>query len=175
MTDETMNSARRVTRQDLFAGPLPFLGLGFGAGLAPRAPGTFGTLVAVPLVWLLDRAGSEIYLAITLAALVGGIGICGATARQLGVHDHGAIVWDEIAGLLVTLLFVPVTMLSLFLGFVLFRLFDILKPWPIRQVDRKVAGGLGIMLDDVLAGLFAGLVLFLLAQWGPLGLCARIP
>ena len=166
---------RKANRSDLSAGPMPFLGLGFGTGLAPWAPGTFGSLAAIPLILLLDMAGNWIYLAGTLAALIGGIPICGATAERLETHDHGAIVWDEIGGMLVTMLLVPATLINLIFGFILFRAFDILKPWPIRMIDRQVRGGLGIMLDDVIAGLFAALILFLLAQWGLFGLCAEIP
>lgn len=166
---------RKATTADLFAGPLPFLGLGFGSGLAPRAPGTFGTLAAVPLVFLMGLADNWIYLLVTVLAVIGGIVICEATARLLQVHDHGAIVWDEIAGLMVTFLLVPITTLNLILGFILFRLFDILKPWPIRQIDRQMSGGLGIMLDDVIAGLISAVILFLLEQSGLFGLCASIP
>ena len=93
------------------------------------------------------------YLAVTLAAVLAGIGICGWSARRLGVHDHPGIVWDEIAGYLVTMIAAPGGPAWILLGFLLFRLFDILKPWPIRWLDRSVGGGLGIMLDDVAAGL----------------------
>ncbi len=161
--------ARVVTSRDLFATPFNFLAFGFGSGLAPKAPGTFGTLAAVPLCYLLDRAGATIYLLATLLALGIGIAICAAAARHLESHDHPAIVWDEIAGFLVTMLVVPVTPLTLFAGFLLFRLFDILKPWPIRRVDRQVHGGLGIMLDDLLAAVMAGALLFLLARSGLIG------
>ena len=159
-----MGKGRAATRTDLLANPWTFFGLGFGSGLVPWAPGTFGTLVAVPLCLLLDMAGIWIYIAATAAAIAVGVSICGATARQLQTHDHPAIVWDEIAGFLVTMLAVPLTPTNLIAGFLLFRIFDIVKPWPIRSVDRKVHGGLGIMLDDVLAGVFAAAALFLLAQ-----------
>lgn len=165
---------RPATREDLFSGAIPFLGLGFGVGLIPRAPGTFGTLAAVPLAAAAALAGQWVYLLLTLLAVVGGVVICGETARLLDSHDHAAIVWDEIAGFLVTMLFVPVTVATVITGFVLFRFFDILKPWPIGRIDRQVGGGLGIMLDDLIAGLLAALALLLLAQAGWFGPYAEI-
>ena len=132
-----------------------FLSLGFGTGLAPKAPGTFGTLAGIPLYWLLQPLPLAGYLAVTLLLGLLGIWLCGHTARALGVHDHGGIVWDEIVGLLITLIAVPPDWRWLLAGFLLFRLFDILKPWPIRWLDHRVGGGFGIMIDDVLAGLFA--------------------
>ncbi len=132
-----------------------FLALGFGSGLAPKAPGTFGTLAAVPLVALLLWAGNSYLLAFVLFGTVLGIYICGQTAKDVGVHDHGAIVWDEIVGYGITVLWAPLHWQTLLLGFVLFRLFDIVKPWPISVLDKKLHGGLGIMLDDILAGIFA--------------------
>lgn len=144
--------------RDLLRSPASFLALGFGSGLAPVAPGTFGTLAAVPL-WFLMPSAIVPYLLVT--ALLFGVGIwcCGACARELGVHDHGAIVWDEFIGYFLTMLAVPQELLWALVGFVLFRLFDVWKPWPIRTIDRKVDGGLGIMLDDVLAAVYAGIVL----------------
>ncbi|GGW50550.1 phosphatidylglycerophosphatase A family protein [Alishewanella tabrizica] len=130
-----------------------FLALGFGSGLAPKAPGTFGTLVALPLVWLLSLAGTAWFIAFLLLGTLLGIYVCGKTAADVGEHDHGAIVWDEIIGFTLTMLFVPVSLGTLVLGFVLFRFFDIVKPWPIRWCDQRVHGGLGIMLDDILAAL----------------------
>ncbi len=139
--------------------PIHFLAFGLGSGAAPKAPGTFGTLAAVPLWYLMAQTSLPIYLALTLAAFVIGIWLCGRTSRDLGVHDHGGIVWDEFVGYWITMIAVPVDWIWALLGFILFRLFDIWKPWPIRPVDRRVHGGLGIMLDDVLAGVFAALVL----------------
>lgn len=138
--------------------PVHFLAFGFGAGLSPKAPGTAGTLVALPLWWLLasftDAWG---YLAVTLAVIAVGPWICGKTSRDMGVHDHGGIVWDEIAGFLLTMFLMPVTPLAALLGFLFFRLFDIVKPWPIGWLDRRIHGGTGIMLDDLVAGLYAWL------------------
>ncbi len=139
--------------------PAHFLSFGFGSGLAPVAPGTFGTLAAVPLFWLLSHAPLTFYLASVVVGTILGVWLCGFTARTLGEHDHGAIVWDEVIGYLITMTVAPAGWVWMAVGFVLFRLFDILKPWPIRWADRRVGGGLGIMLDDVLAGLLAWLVL----------------
>jgi phosphatidylglycerophosphatase A len=148
--------------------PIHCLAFGFGSGLAPKAPGTFGTLAAVPLYLLLAQLSLPLYLLVLVASFALGIYLCGKTADDLGVHDHPGIVWDEFVGFWITMLAAPAGWLWLLLGFVLFRLFDIWKPWPIRVLDEKVESGLGIMLDDVLAGVYALLVLqgaaFLWAQ-----------
>ncbi|WKE64912.1 phosphatidylglycerophosphatase A [Gallaecimonas kandeliae] len=135
--------------------PWHFLALGFGSGLAPKAPGTFGSLAAIPLFYLLALLPWPAYLALTLAAVLGGIAICARASHDMGVHDHGAIVWDEVAGMLITLFLAPTQWYWVLAGFALFRFFDILKPWPIGWADRKLHGGFGIMMDDVLAGLLA--------------------
>lgn len=140
-------------------GFLYWLAIGFGSGLASKAPGTAGTLVAVPIYLAMVNLAPWQYLAVVLALFVVGIWICDVTARQMGVHDHPSIVWDEIVGYLITMIGVPTGWFWVIAGFVLFRLFDILKPWPIRLVDKKVKGGMGIMLDDVLAAIFALIVL----------------
>ncbi|MEW5823093.1 MAG: phosphatidylglycerophosphatase A [Pseudomonadota bacterium] len=141
--------------------PVHFLAFGFGAGLLRPAPGTWGTLVAVPLAYALSYLPLGGYLLVTALVVLSGIWLCGESSRRLGVHDHGGIVWDEIAGYLITVAGLAQDPLWLALGFVFFRLFDILKPWPISWVDRQVGGGLGIMLDDLLAGGLAGLCLWL--------------
>lgn len=144
----------------VFKNPIHFLAFGFGAGLSPKAPGTAGTVVAVFLylaivqfLWLYS------YLALVVGAFVIGVYLCGKTAQDMGEHDHGGIVWDEFVGYWVTMFMVPVTWYWVIAGFALFRLFDILKPFPIGWLDKKVHGGLGIMLDDVVAGLYALIVL----------------
>ena len=137
------------------ANPWHCLGLGFGSGLIPFMPGTMGSIAAIPLVLGAAIFASELYLLVTLAACLIGIAICENTARALGVHDHGSIVWDEIAGMFLTFVLVPLTWQTLLAGFLLFRLFDILKPWPISWLDKHVHGGFGIMLDDIIAGLMA--------------------
>ncbi len=143
----------------LLRNPVHFLSLGFGSGLFPVAPGTAGTLVAIPLYFLL--AGLDIYIYLGLTLLMFGLGVylCGETSHALGVEDHPAIVWDEIVGYLITMIAVPAKLEWVVAGFLLFRLFDIFKPWPIRVLDRSIKGGMGIMLDDVLAGIFSALVL----------------
>lgn len=139
--------------------PIHFLALGFGSGLAAKAPGTFGTIAAIPLYLLMMNLSLPWYLGLTLLSVIAGFYICDKASKDMGVHDHGAIVWDEVAGLLITLIAAPAGWLWLAVGFGLFRFFDILKPWPIKWLDAKVHGGFGIMIDDVLAGVFACLCL----------------
>ena len=145
--------------------PILLLAFGFGSGLSPKAPGTMGTLAAIPLWYLLAQLSQPAYILVVALCAIVGIFICGSAADKLGVHDHGGIVWDEIVGFWITMTFLPATYVYALLGFVLFRLFDILKPWPISWIDKKVAGGFGIMLDDVIAGVMAALVLQALAWW----------
>jgi len=142
--------------------PIHWLALGFGSGLVPKAPGTAGTLVAIPIILLTASQFFVTKVIILMGITLLGIYVCGKSAELLGVHDHGAIVWDEIAGYYLTMLFVPCEMAWIVLGFILFRFFDIIKPWPIKQLDARVHGGIGIMLDDIIAGLFAGALLYLL-------------
>lgn len=141
--------------------PVHLVAFGFGAGLSPHAPGTFGTIVGIPFVLLMAPLGLAAQLVLVLAGFLLGIYVCGESARRLGVHDHGGIVWDEVVGYAITMLAAPAEPLWLLAGFGLFRFFDIVKPWPIREADHSLKGGLGIMLDDVLAGIFAGAILFL--------------
>ncbi len=138
-----------------FKSPVQFLAFGFGSGLSPKAPGTAGTIAALPLYWLLAQLGLVGYTLAVLLALVAGIWICQRASDELGVHDHGGIVWDEFVGLWIALWALPVDWLWALGGFALFRLFDIAKPWPIGYLDKSVDGGLGIMLDDIVAGLLA--------------------
>lgn len=139
----------------LLRNPLHLLALGFGSGLSPRAPGTAGTVAAVLPYWLLAQLPLPIYLVATVLAFIAGIYICDYTSRALGVHDHPGIVWDEFVGFWVTMIAVPVDWRWILLGFVLFRLFDIVKPWPVKIADRGIKGGFGIMFDDLLAGIYA--------------------
>lgn len=147
-------SAKRVLRD-----PVLFLGFGFGSGLVPKAPGTAGSLVVLPFVFGALLLGPIAYIGITLTVTICGIWLCGESARRIGVHDHSGIVWDEFAGMFVTFLGAAASVPWLLFGFVLFRIFDIWKPWPIRELDHSIHGGLGIMLDDVVAGAFAALTL----------------
>ncbi len=138
--------------------PVHLLALGFGTGCVPKLPGTAGTLVGVLIYLLLQNLEVLIYLTIVIVLFAMGIWLCGKTIQKLGAHDHPAIVWDEIVGYLVTMIMAPSGWVWILLGFVIFRLFDIWKPWPIRWADRKVTGGFGVMLDDVIAGLY-GLIM----------------
>lgn len=146
--------------------PGHLLSLGLGAGLMPRAPGTWGSLLAIPVFLVLSPAGQWAYAALTAALFLSGIYLAGRTARALGVHDHSAIVIDEVAGMLVTWVGSDPGWFTIVVGFALFRVFDIAKPWPIRRIDRDVEGGTGIMLDDLLAGAMAAVVLQVLAAFG---------
>ncbi len=136
--------------------PLHLLSLGFGSGLSPHAPGTMGTLVAVPLYLMLSRLELIAYLIAIASGFILGIYVCNYTSKALGVHDHSGIVWDEIIGYWIAMIAVPApTWQWILTGFVLFRFFDIVKPWPVNLADKHLPGGFGIMIDDVLAGLYA--------------------
>jgi phosphatidylglycerophosphatase A len=156
MSDDSKNLARQVLTD-----PVHILAFGFGTGLAPFAPGTVGSLLGVLLAWLTLDLGLIAQIGVAIGLSVAGIWICGESARRLGIHDHGGIVWDEIAGMYVTLLVAPFTLSAWILGFLLFRAFDIVKPWPIRDLDHRLGGGLGIMLDDLVAALYAAILLAL--------------
>lgn len=145
--------------------PARILACGFGSGASPYAPGTVGTLAAIPLYLLLQPLPIAIYLWTTAVLFAVGIWACHVTARSFGVHDHGGIVWDEFVGYLLTMAAAPRGWHWVVLGFVIFRLFDILKPWPVRWLDRHVAGGFGIMLDDLAAGAYALAAMQLIAHF----------
>jgi phosphatidylglycerophosphatase A len=159
MTDAEPTLARKVLTD-----PVNFVAFGFGTGLAPFAPGTVGSLLGVLLAWLLLDIGLVAQVIVAVAICLAGIWICGESARRIGVHDHGGIVWDEICGMYVTLLVAPSQVSAWILGFLLFRAFDIVKPWPIRDLDHRLGGGTGIMLDDLVAALYA-LVLLAFYRW----------
>ncbi|MCS4534703.1 phosphatidylglycerophosphatase A family protein [Neisseria montereyensis] len=141
--------------------PLCFLGFGFGSGLAPIAPGTFGTLPALPIAFILYLVGVSGWwlAALSMVLFIWGIKICNHTEHELGIQDYGGIVWDEIVAMLLVLAFVPFRWKWWLTAFILFRLFDALKPWPIKWLDARIHGGFGIMLDDAVAALFTILVL----------------
>lgn len=138
----------------------------FGAGLLPKAPGTWGSLAAVPLAWLLYQAGGRPLLA---AATVGvsllGWWVSAVYVKKTGIQDPSEVVIDEVAGQWLTLLVVPPVPLLYLAGFALFRLFDIRKPWPVSWADQKIGGGLGVMVDDLFAGIYAGFCLWAIAFW----------
>jgi phosphatidylglycerophosphatase A len=152
--------------RQVFRDPVLFLAFGFGSGLSPRAPGTAGSVVALLIYYgLLQGLTPLVYLSLLLLATVAGVYLCHGAAAKLGVHDHGGIVWDEFAGLWLALFGLPQGLWWPLLGFALFRLFDIAKPFPISWLDRHIKGGLGIMVDDIVAGSFAFICLQLLLIW----------
>lgn len=163
ISPETAPGVAKPSAAFLLAHPAHFLALGFGVGLARKAPGTLGTLLGFPLFWLLS--GHPLYWAWVAAFLLVGVWACGVTGRNLGVHDHGGIVWDEIAAFLVVLPFAPATPAGMIIAFALFRLFDIWKPFPIGWLDARVRGGLGVMLDDLLAAGYAVIGLLGVSAW----------
>jgi phosphatidylglycerophosphatase A len=140
--------------------PVLFLAFGFGSGLTKKMPGTMGTIAGIPVYLVFIQTETWVYSILTISIIYVGFSICGRAAELLGEHDFGGIVWDEIAGFLITMCLVPFSWYAVLVGFILFRFFDIVKPWPIKWVDQKIEGGVGIMLDDVLAGMMAGIALF---------------
>ena len=156
-----MPRAPRVPAAVVLRDPGHLLAFGLGLGLAPVAPGTFGTLLGIPLALGLARLGLPAAAAGTAVLFGLGVYLCGRSARALGVHDHPGIVWDEVVGYAIAVLFVPQTWAWWLAAFLIFRALDILKPWPIREIDHSLRGGLGTMLDDAVAGLFTGLALSL--------------
>ena len=154
-----MNRETPPTLGRLLRDPVLLLAFGFGSGLAPRAPGTWGSAAALalapPLLWL----PAALAWGFLVMAVIAGVFICGAAVTRLGVPDHPGIVWDEFTGLWLTLLLAPPGWPFWLGGFVLFRIFDIVKPWPIRWLDRRCKGGFGVMLDDLVAGLAAGVAI----------------
>jgi phosphatidylglycerophosphatase A len=147
----------RVTFRTLLD-PVHFFAFGFGAGLVPRAPGTAGSVVGIGIAWWLMPLSFPVRAAIVLVAVAAGIWVCGESARRLNAHDHPGIVLDEIVAVLAgALMMAERSLPGFFLLFVLFRIFDIAKPWPIRDVDHRLGGGLGIMLDDLIAVLYAAI------------------
>ena len=155
-----------ISLKELYQKPWVCLALGLGSGLAKKAPGTFGSLAALPFCFLLALLPAWLYLIVLVATFLVGIVICDKGCKALGVHDHPAIVWDEFVGVWLTFFLIPLSWLSIVVGFALFRFFDILKPWPVGWADKKVPGGLGIMLDDIFAGIYACAILHGLLYWG---------
>ena len=156
MTDDTKISARTVLTD-----PVHLLAFGLGTGLSPVAPGTVGTLLGVVLAWLTLDLGLNLQIAVAVFLVLAGIWICDNSSKRIGQHDPGGIVWDEIAAMYIVLLLAPATITAWILAFTAFRVFDIVKPWPIRDLDHSIGGGLGIMLDDLVAALYAAILLAL--------------
>lgn len=143
--------------------PAYFIAFGFGSGLMPVAPGTWGTLAAIPLYLLMMNTHWSVYLILTFLAFILGVWVSDKVTKDLGIQDYKGIVWDEVVGYLLTMFLVPKGITWMILGFILFRIFDIWKPQPIRYIDHKVHGGLGIMLDDVLAAVPAWFIIQVIA------------
>ena len=164
--EDTNISNKNPSFAELLRSPTLFLAFGFGSGLAPKAPGTFGTLAAIPLWLLLYQLPLSLYWVVIVFSAIAGIYICGQASSKLAVHDHSGIVWDEFVGLWIALAFIEPQLTSIIVGFLLFRLFDILKPWPISWLDKQVGAGIGIMIDDIVAGFFAAIVLVIISNLG---------
>lgn len=145
--------------QSIWENPIHFIACGFGIGAMPWAPGTFGTLGGVILYLILSKLALWAYILVAFLLLIVGFVICDITNRDFGTDDHPAAVWDEIVGFLFVMITVPKTWYFIVIGFVLFRIFDIWKPWPIRWIDRNIHGGVGVMLDDWVAAIFSWIVL----------------
>ncbi|MFP5380955.1 MAG: phosphatidylglycerophosphatase A [Gammaproteobacteria bacterium] len=150
-------AGERASFRFLVAHPAHLIAFGFGTGLAPKAPGTVGTLLGLPLFWLIEAAASDLpnRIVLLVAAFLVGVWASARAGRALGVADHGGIVWDEIVAFALVLVFTPPGWLSIALAFALFRLFDILKPWPIRIADARLKNGFGVMFDDLLAAIYS--------------------
>lgn len=158
----------RPTLRFMLSKPTHLIALGFGAGLSPIMPGTFGTLLGFPLFWLAHYFLPPTFIFLLIVAwFLLGIWASNKTNQALGVADHGAIVWDEVVAFMLVLLFIPNSVISHLIGFLLFRLFDITKPFPIRYFDRRIKNGFGVMFDDILA---AGYVILCFVIWKALNL-----
>lgn len=155
-----------VSLRSVWENPWHFIACGFGVGTMPIVPGTFGSLLGVVVYFLLAPLSIPMYLSIVAVLILFGVYLCGRVNRDLGTNDHPAAVWDEIAAFPIVMIGIPPTWTYLILGFVLFRVFDIWKPQPIRWLDRHVHGGFGVMLDDVVAALMAWLIVFVIAGRG---------
>lgn len=156
-----MTANNKISARTVLTDPVHLLAFGLGTGLSPFAPGTVGTLLGVALAWFTLNLGLNVQIAVAVVLVLAGIWICDNSSKRLGQHDPGGIVWDEIAAMYIVLLFAPLTITAWILAFVLFRAFDIVKPWPIRDLDHSIGGGLGIMLDDLVAALYAAILLAL--------------
>ena len=155
----------KALRKVALGSPSGLLAFGFGSGLSPWAPGTMGTIVAIPFALLLHPFPLLMQMGVIAVLFVAGIYFCNKTSRRLGTHDFGGIVWDEITGFLLCSLAAPVSIQGYLAAFILFRFFDIYKPWPIGAVDQKVEGGFGIMADDIIAAIYTAAILLLLVRW----------
>jgi len=157
-----LTRAKDVAKSRLrMSNPWHLLATGFGSGLSPVMPGTVGSIAAIPFWWLMTFLPLQLYSMVVLVGISVGVYLCHRTARDMGVHDHGSIVWDEFIGMWITLMAIPVINgWWVLAGFITFRLFDIWKPWPIRWFDKNVHGGMGIMVDDIIAGVISAALLY---------------
>lgn len=160
--DKKSHAIPANTIRSIWRNPIHFIAFGFGSGTLPKMPGTWGTLIAIPIYLLMMHLPLWAYALLTLIFILISFVICDIAAKDIGVHDHPGIVLDEIVGYLLTMIMVPIGWFWVIAGFVLFRIFDVWKPFPIRWVDRKVGGGVGIVVDDLLAAVYAWVVLQLL-------------
>jgi phosphatidylglycerophosphatase A len=149
----------RNAPKTIWTNPIHFIACAFGFGALPWAPGTWATLATIPIIIALKHFPDWVYLLITFAMILAGIYVCGVTNRDFGTEDHPACAWDEMASFPLVMFIVPLTFWHVVIAVVLFRFFDILKPWPIRWLDRHIHGGLGVMLDDVVAAIFSWLIM----------------
>ena len=157
-----MSNKALINSKPNMKNPIHILAFGFGSGLVPKAPGTAGTLAAIiPWLWFSQLSLLNYSIILIFSSLLG-VYLCGKTSKDLGVHDHSGIVWDEFCGFWLTMIAVPAAWQWLVIGFVLFRFFDIVKPWPISWLDKKLSSGFGIMIDDIVAGIFAWILLQLI-------------
>lgn len=161
--NKTRYSSIPPVPESVWKNPLHFVAFGFGSGAMPFAPGTFGTLLAIPFYLMLAPLQPSYYLVTVILITIASIWICHKTEKEISVHDHQGMCLDEFVGFFVTMYHAPRSWEWVVFGFVLFRIFDIWKPWPIRYLDKNVAGGLGVILDDVAAGIYACIVLQIFA------------
>lgn len=148
----------------IWKNPLHFIAFGFGTGAIPIAPGTFGTLIAIPFYLFLSTYSATFYLIATVIITIFSIWLCEKISLEINIHDHQGMCIDEVVGYLVTMLYAPYGWGWIILGFVLFRIFDIWKPWPIRQLDTKIRNGFGMIIDDVVAGIYSFIIIQILAK-----------
>ncbi|MBT8048800.1 MAG: phosphatidylglycerophosphatase A [Xanthomonadales bacterium] len=154
-----------LVRRVALSTPAGFLAFGFGSGLFRHAPGTMGTVAAIPFALVLKILPETVFWIVLASTFLAGIHICGVSSKRLGRHDPGGIVWDEMVAYWLTVAFLPMSWGWWLAAFLLFRFFDIVKPWPIRQLEKRFGGGLGIMLDDVIAAVFAMVILAAAARF----------
>lgn len=161
-----MDEAKRRLRM---SNPWHLLATGFGSGLSSVMPGTIGSLAAIPFWLLLIQLPWQLYLLLLMFSICSGVYLCHQTAKDMRVHDHSSIVWDEFVGMWITLIALPVNNWQWVIsGLVIFRILDIGKPWPIRWFDRNVQGGMGIMIDDIAAGVLSAGIIYLIGHYQPM-------